>query len=170
MDSAEPKKMTNKNTKSLAEMWTKSPIHLQNNHKGNVKSHTPVCHNPTNWKIQVRWLHASCCSHDITECRPPHLYQELAVMVHSGYCSSDHALCIYVVDCRIWCTAIVFVCPPAQEEESQPLHRNMLHDDIVDMFLHFWCNLETIQWVPSSIPKMVKQKGRLCEILLQPSV
>ncbi len=42
-----------------------------------------MCHNPTNLKTWVRWLHQPCCSHDSTECRPPsHLYKELAVMVH----------------------------------------------------------------------------------------
>jgi hypothetical protein len=90
MDSAEPNKMTNKNTTSLDEMYTKSSIHLQNNHKGDFKWHTPVCHNPTNLKTQIRWLHPPCCSHDSTECRPPsHLYKELAVMVH---CFSKHHL------------------------------------------------------------------------------
>jgi hypothetical protein len=141
MDSAEPKKMTNKNTTSLAEMCTKSPIHLQNNHKGDFKSHTPECHKPNKLKntgqmvaciLLFSWYH----------------WMQASSFVQGTGCDGAQWLlliwsCFVCICCGLQnpmhCKR--FVCPPAQEEGSQPLHRNMLHDDIVDMFLHFLCNL-----------------------------
>jgi len=124
-----------------------------------ISNHTLVCQNPTNWKIEVRWLHASCCSHDSTECRPPHLYKELAVMVQSGYCSSDHALCVYVVDCRIWCTANILCVLLHRKKRANPYTETCCMRTLLTCSYIFDVIYETIQWVPSSIPKLVKTEG-----------
>lgn len=80
-------------------------------------------------------------------------------MVHSGYCSSDHALCVYVVDCRIWCTANVLCVLLHRKRGANPYTETCCMMTLLTCSYIFYVIYDTIQWVPSSIPKLVKTEG-----------